>query len=144
MIGWPMAAKKSNVRHVNHIGIAVADVQKALEFWQKYLGLDLTHVEEVASDGVKTYFLPAGETLIELLEATRDDSPVAKFIAKKGSGIHHLCLEVTDLAGLLARLKQNGVRLIDETPRPGAHGCQIAFVHPQSTGGILLELSEKK
>jgi methylmalonyl-CoA/ethylmalonyl-CoA epimerase len=101
-------------------------------------------VEEVPSDQVNTYFFPVGETLIELLEATGLDSPVQKFLDKRGSGIHHLCLEVENLKELLVQMKASGVRLIDEKPRPGAHGCQIAFVHPQATGGILLELSEKK
>jgi methylmalonyl-CoA epimerase len=132
------------IKKINHIGIAVPEIQKALDFWQKHLGLKLAHSEEVKSDEVKTYFLPISETQIELLEATASSSPVQKFLEKRGAGIHHLCLEVEDLAGILKRLKQAGVKLIDEKPRKGAHNCLIAFIHPQATGGILLELSESQ
>jgi len=131
------------IKKVEHIGIAVTDIEKSLQFWKDHLGLRLTHTEDVPSDGVKTYFLPVGESQIELLEATTHDSPVKKYLDKRGSGIHHLCIEVENLAPLLKQMKEKGVRLIDEKPRPGAHGCQVAFVHPQATGGILLELSEK-
>ena len=129
---------------VDHIGIAVHSIDEALNFWQKSLGIQCTGVEEVAEQKVKTAFLPVGATEIELLEATADDSPVAKFIEKKGEGIHHLALRVEDLDAALAELKEQGMRLIDETPRYGAGGARIAFVHPKSTGGILLELSERK
>ncbi|GAB1400469.1 methylmalonyl-CoA epimerase [Aminivibrio sp.] len=129
---------------VDHIGIAVHSIDEALSFWQNTLGIECTGVEEVAEQRVKTAFLPVGDTEIELLEATSEDSPVAKFIEKKGEGIHHLALRVDDLEAALAELKEKGIRLIDETPRYGAGGARIAFVHPKATGGILLELSERK
>lgn len=129
---------------VDHIGIAVHSIDEALSFWQNTLGIECTGVEEVAEQKVKTAFLPLGDTEIELLEATSDDSPVAKFIEKRGEGIHHLALRVDDLEAALAELKEKGMRLIDETPRYGAGGARIAFVHPKATGGILLELSERK
>ncbi|GAB1427030.1 methylmalonyl-CoA epimerase [Aminivibrio sp.] len=129
---------------VDHIGIAVHSIDDALSFWQNTLGIECTGVEEVAEQRVKTAFLPVGDTEIELLEATSEDSPVAKFIEKKGEGIHHLALRVDDLEAALAELKEKGIRLIDETPRYGAGGARIAFVHPKATGGILLELSERK
>ena len=129
---------------VDHIGIAVHSIDEALSFWQNTLGIECTGVEEVAEQRVKTAFLPVGDTEIELLEATSEDSPVAKFIEKKGEGIHHLALRVDDLEAALAELKGKGIRLIDETPRYGAGGARIAFVHPKATGGILLELSERK
>ncbi len=129
---------------VDHIGIAVRSIDEALSFWQNTLGIECTGVEEVAEQKVKTAFLPVGDTEIELLEAMSDDSPVAKFIEKRGEGIHHLALRVDDLEAALAELKEKGVRLIDETPRYGAGGARIAFVHPKATGGILLELSERK
>jgi methylmalonyl-CoA/ethylmalonyl-CoA epimerase len=128
---------------VDHIGIAVKSIDDALAFWQSALGVKCTGVEEVEEQKVKTAFLPIGDTEIELLEATSDESPVAKFIEKKGEGIHHLAIRVENLEAALAELKEKGIRLIDETPRYGAGGAKIAFVHPKSTGGILLEISER-
>ena len=128
---------------VDHIGIAVKSIDDALAFWQSALGVKCTGVEEVEEQKVKTAFLPIGDTEIELLEATSDESPVAKFIEKKGEGIHHLAIRVENLEAALAELKQKGIRLIDETPRYVAGGAKIAFVHPKSTGGILLEISER-
>ena len=129
------------IKKIEHLGIAVESPQKSLDFW-KTLGLALTDTEEVASDKVRTYFLPIGESKLELLEATGPASPVAKFLAKRGQGMHHICIDVEGLDELLAKLKNAGVRLIDQTPRQGAHGKRIVFVHPEATGGILLELSE--
>ncbi|MDD3690366.1 MAG: methylmalonyl-CoA epimerase, partial [Synergistaceae bacterium] len=126
-----------------HIGIAVKSIDEALLFWQSSLGIKCTGVEEVEEQKVKTAFLPVGDTEIELLEATSEESPVAKFIEKKGEGIHHLAIRVDNLEAALAEMKDKGIRLIDETPRYGAGGARIAFVHPKSTGGILLELSER-
>jgi methylmalonyl-CoA/ethylmalonyl-CoA epimerase len=128
---------------VDHIGIAVKSIDDALAFWQSALGVKCTGVEEVEEQKVKTAFLPIGDTEVELLEATSDESPVAKFIEKKGEGIHHLAIRVENLEAALAELKEKGIRLIDETPRYGAGGAKIAFVHPKSTGGILLEISER-
>ena len=128
---------------VDHIGIAVKSIDEALLFWQSSLGIKCTGVEEVEEQKVKTAFLPVGDTEIELLEATSEESPVAKFIEKKGEGIHHLAIRVENLEAALSEMKDKGIRLIDETPRYGAGGARIAFVHPKSTGGILLELSER-
>ena len=128
---------------VDHIGIAVKSIDDALAFWQSALGVKCTGVEEVEEQKVKTAFLPIGDTEVELLEATSDESPVAKFIEKKGEGIHHLAIRVDNLEAALSEMKDKGIRLIDETPRYGAGGARIAFVHPKSTGGILLELSER-
>jgi len=128
---------------VDHIGVAVKDLKKALEFWEKTLGIPCVGVEEVAEQKVRTAFLPVKDTEIELLEPTADDSPVAKFIEKRGEGIHHIALRVENLEEALEELKARGVQLIDEKPRYGAGGARSAFVHPKATGGVLLELSER-
>ncbi len=132
-----------NTTVIDHIGIAVNSIDKSLAFWETTLGVKCTGVETVADQKVKTAFLPIKESEVELLEATDPESPIAKFIEKKGEGIHHLAIRVDDLAGALAELKAKGVRLIDETPRKGAGGALIAFIHPKATGGILLELSQR-
>ncbi|PYS92635.1 MAG: methylmalonyl-CoA epimerase [Acidobacteria bacterium] len=126
--------------HIEHIGIATAKLDEALAFWRDALGLAVVHVEEVAEQGVRVAMLPLGEPRIELLEPTHDASPVAKFLAKRGPGIHHVAVRVEDIGATLTRLKAQGARLIDETPRVGAAGCLVAFVHPASAGGVLLEL----
>ncbi len=128
---------------VDHIGIAVKSIEESLKFWEQTMGIKCEGVEEVAEQKVKTAFLPIKDTEIELLEGTDEDSPVSKFIEKKGEGIHHLAIRVDNLDEALEELKEKGVRLIDEKPRKGAGGCKIAFVHPKTTGGILLELSER-
>ena len=128
---------------VDHIGIAVKSIDEALKFWQDSLGIKCTGVEEVAEQKVKTAFLPLGDTEVELLEATSDESPVAKFIEKRGEGIHHIAIRVENLERALEAMKEKGIRLIDETPRYGAGGARIAFVHPKGPGGVLLELSER-
>ena len=128
---------------IDHIGIAVKSIDESLKFWEDTLGIKCHGVEEVAEQKVKTAFLPVEETEIELLEGTSEESPVAKFIAAKGEGIHHLAIRVDNLEEALAELKATGVRLIDEKPRCGAGGAKIAFLHPKATGGILLELSER-
>ena len=128
---------------IDHIGIAVKSIDEALNFWEATLGIKCHGVVEVAEQKVKTAFLPVKDTEIELLEGTSEDSPVAKFIAAKGEGIHHLAIRVDNLEEALAELKEKGVRLIDEKPRCGAGGAKIAFLHPKATGGILLELSER-
>ena len=128
---------------IDHVGIAVKSIDDALKFWETTLGIKCTGVEEVAEQKVKTAFLPLKDSEVELLEATSDESPVAKFIEKKGEGIHHLAIRVDDLEKALAELKEKGVRLIDEKPRRGAGGAMIAFIHPAATGGILLELSQR-
>jgi methylmalonyl-CoA/ethylmalonyl-CoA epimerase len=127
---------------IQHLGVAVGSIDEALGFWRDALGLELTEVEVVADQGVRVAMLPIGESRIELLEATGDPTPVGKFIAKRGPGIHHLCVEVNDINAKLAELKARGVRLIDEQPRLGAHRSLVAFIHPSSTGGVLIELTQ--
>ena len=130
------------VTRLDHIGIAVKSIAESLKVYEA-MGLKSVGVEEVAEQKVRVAFLPIGETEIELLESTAPDGPVAKYIEKNGEGIQHLALRVDNLEAALAELKAQGVRLIDEKPRYGAGGAKIAFVHPKSTGGILLELSER-
>lgn len=127
---------------IEHIGIATPSLDEALRFWQDALGLEVKHTEEVEDQGVRVAMLPAGEPRIELLEPTGPASPVAKFLEKKGPGIHHVAVRVSDIRASLQRLKGEGARLIDEEPRIGAGGCLVAFVHPSSAGGVLLELVE--
>ena len=127
---------------IEHIGIATEKIDDALAFWRDALGLEVVHTEEVAEQGVRVAMLPVGEPRVELLEPTHDESPVAKFLRKRGPGIHHVAVRVEDIRAALARLKSRGARLIDEEPRIGAGGCLVAFVHPQSAGGVLLELVE--
>lgn len=127
---------------LDHLGVAVTDLERAAAAWST-LGLATAHVEEVPRDQVRVAFVPFGGGRLELLEPTAETSPVARFLARRGEGIHHIAFAVTDLAALLARLKAAGVRLIDEAPRPGAEGTQVAFVHPAATGGVLVELVER-
>ncbi len=129
---------------INHLGIAVKEIDEALKFWQDALGLENVHTEEVAEQKVRTAMLPIGDTKIELLEPTADDSPIQKFLEKRGGGIHHIAVEVEDIEASLAKLKAQGARLIDETPKTGAENCLVAFVHPSSSGGVLLELVQKQ
>ncbi len=125
---------------LDHIGIAVRSLETARIY--QSLGLSVDHVETVESQKVRTAFLSAGDASLELLEPTSDDSPIAKFIEKRGEGIHHLCFRVTGIDAHLARLKAEGYRLINESPVPGAHGCRVAFLHPAAGNGVLIELSE--
>jgi methylmalonyl-CoA/ethylmalonyl-CoA epimerase len=127
---------------LDHIGIAVADLDAALDFYRDALGLEVEAPENVPSQHVRAHFIPAGESALELLEATDDSSPIAKYVARRGPGLHHITLRVDDIAGALARLKARGVRLIDEAPRPGAHGSLVAFIHPASAHGVLVELKQ--
>ena len=125
---------------IDHIGIATRGIEDALTFYRDALGLDVAETEEVADQKVRVAMLPIGESRIELLEATTEDSPIARFLEKRGPGIHHIALRVDDIRAALADFRQKGARLIDEEPRTGAGGCLVAFVHPSSTGGVLLEL----
>jgi methylmalonyl-CoA/ethylmalonyl-CoA epimerase len=127
---------------LDHIGIAVKSLDAAKIY--EALGLSVDHVETVASQGVRTAFLSAGDANIELLEPAGPESTVAKFIDKRGEGIHHICFRVDDIEEHLDRLKTQGYRLINETPVPGAHGCRVAFLHPAAGNGVLIELSEKQ
>jgi methylmalonyl-CoA epimerase len=133
-----------NLKNIDHIGIAVANMQESLLFWEASLGIESHGIEEVPEQKLRTAFLPVGGTEIELLEPTSPDSSVAKFIEKRGEGLHHIAIRVDDIEAALAELKAKGVQLIDETPRNGAGGARIAFVHPKSTHGVLLELCERK
>src|SRR5262249_26193777 len=128
---------------IQHLGVAVSSINDAVKFWRDALGLELKEIEVVEDQGVRIAMLPIGDSRIELLEATGDETPVGKFIAKRGAGIHHLCVEVADISAKLSDLKEHGVRLIDEQPRAGAGGALVAFIHPASTGGILVELTQK-
>ena len=128
---------------IDHLGIAVVSLDKALSFYRDLLGLELEETEVVEDQKVRVAMLPIGDSRIELLEATADDSPIAKFIAKRGTGIHHICVEVSDISAKLAALKSQGVRLIDEQPKRGAGGHLVAFVHPSSTHGVLIELTQR-
>ena len=125
---------------INHLGIATKGIDEALKFWGDALGLDNVHTEVVEDQKVRVAMLPLGESRIELLEPTSDDSPISKFLEKRGGGIHHIAVEVEDIESSLAKLKEKGMRLIDEKPRIGAEGCLVAFVHPSSANGVLLEL----
>ena len=128
---------------IDHIGIAVNSTEDGKNFWSGILGLDFEGDETVDAQKVKTAFFPVGESEVELLESTAPDGPIAKFIEKKGEGIQHVAFRVDDIEAALAELKQKGVRLIDETPRMGAGGAKIAFLHPKATAGVLVELCER-
>ena len=139
---------------LDHIGIAVANLDEALAFYRDALGLDIEMPEEVPSQRIRAHFIPldavaardrgigAPGVSLELLEATDESSPIAKYLVKRGPGLHHITLRVDDIAAALARLRAHGVRLIDEDPRPGAHGALVAFIHPSSAHGVLVELKQ--
>ena len=129
--------------NIQHLGVAVESIEETLAFWRDALGLELKAVEVVEDQGVRVAMLPIGESRIELLEATGAETPVGKFLAKRGPGIHHLCVEVDDINAKLSELKSRGTRLINEQPVIGAGGALVAFVHPSSTGGVLIELTQK-
>ena len=128
---------------LDHLGVAVRSLDETVPLYRDLLGLELLYQEEVASDGVKVAVFEFGGGHLELLEPTSPDSPVAKFIDKRGPGLHHVALRATDCARALGALSEAGVQLIDTTPRPGAGGKNIGFVHPKATGGVLLELCER-
>ena len=129
---------------IDHVGIAVSNLDKACRFYEDVLGIKVVGTEEVVEQKVITAFIPVGDSEIELLAPTAPDSPIARFIEKRGEGIQHIALRVDDIEAELERLKAAGVRLIDENPRRGAGGTKIAFIHPKATGGVLLEISERK
>lgn len=131
----------AKITKINHVAIAVKDIDESLAFWRDILGMELHHTEDVPSQKAIVALLPTGDSEVELVKPTVDDSGVAKFIAERGGGIHHLCMEVDDIDGMLAMLKEKGVRLIDEVARE-LPGRKMAFIHPKSTGGVLLELYE--
>ena len=133
----------ATVKRIDHIAIVVEDIESTLGFWRDALGLELAHIEDVPDQKSLVAFLPVGESEIELVRPTTDDSGVAKYLQKRGPGMHHISLEVDDIEGMLAQLKAKGVRLINETPVLGAGGKQIAFIHPESTSGVLVELYQQ-
>jgi methylmalonyl-CoA/ethylmalonyl-CoA epimerase len=131
-----------NIKRIDHIAIVVSDIEAALNFWRDALGLELSHLEDLPEQQSQVAFLPTGDSEVELVEPTTLDSGIARYLNKRGPGIHHICFEVEDLEALLAILQQKGVRLINEKPVPGSGGKRIAFIHPESTNGVLVELSE--
>lgn len=127
---------------IDHIGVATRQLEEALALWRDALGLEIHSIEEVVEQGVRVAMLPIGESQIELLEPLSPNSPVGRFLEKRGPGIHHVAIRVPDIRAALVQLKEKGTRLIDETPRLGAGGCLVAFIHPSSANGVLLELVE--
>jgi len=131
------------IKKIDHIGIAVKSSDQAIKFYEDVLGIRSAGSETVEEQKATTVFLPVGESEVELLESTSPEGAVAKFIEKRGEGIQHICFSVENIEEALKELKEKGIRLIDETPRKGAGGANIAFLHPKSTFGVLIELSEK-
>ncbi|MEN1760911.1 methylmalonyl-CoA epimerase [Anoxynatronum sibiricum] len=129
---------------VDHIGIAVSNLDETLKFYEEVLGMTCTGKEEVADQKVRVAFLPVGDSEVELLESTDPEGPIAKYIDKKGEGIQHIAFRVDNIEEAIANMKEKGIRMIDESPRYGAGGAKIAFCHPKSTGGVLVELSERE
>ena len=132
------------IKKVDHIGIAVRSLDEALPFYIEVLQLEFLGIEEVDSQGVKVAFIKAGETKLELLEPTSAESPIAKFIEKRGEGLHHVALGVDSIQERINQMKEQGIRMLQDEPKIGAGGAQVAFMHPKSTGGILYEFCEKK
>ena len=131
-----------DITHIEHIGIAVKSIEDSLPYYEKVLGLKCYNIEEVTDQKVKTAFFKVGQTKIELLEPTSEDSTIAKFIENKGEGVHHIAFAVPDIASALTEVESKGVRLIDKTPRNGAEGLSIGFLHPKTTGSVLTELCQ--
>lgn len=132
------------IKKIDHVGIGVRDLNEAMKFYKESLCLEVEGIEEVIEQKVKIAFIPVGESRIELLQSTDPEGPIATFITKRGEGIHHIALEVDRIEDALQRLREDGIQLIDEKPRVGAHRTKIAFLHPRSTKGVLLELCEKQ
>ena len=128
------------IKRINHVAMVVPDMDQALSFWRDALGMDLHELRDVPSEQSQVAFLPLPGSEVELVRPTTVDSGIAKYLAKRGPGMHHICLEVDDIEGMLSQLKARGVRLINETPRSAADGKRYAFIHPESTGGVLVEL----
>jgi len=129
---------------LDHVAIVVRDIEEALKVYRDALGLEVTEVEEVPDQGVRIAFLPVGDIRLELVQPTTSDSGITRFLEKRGEGIHHLCFRVRDIESALRRLSEAGIRLIDQKPREGLHGQKLAFVHPKSLYGVLIELYEEK
>ena len=131
-----------SIKKINHVAVVVDDMEKALSFWRDALGMELHELRDVPVEKSQVAFLPLAGSEVELVVPTTDDSGIAKYLSKRGPGMHHICLEVDDIVGMLAQLGAKGVRLINEEPRTGADGKKYAFVHPESTSGVLVELYE--
>ena len=130
------------IQRINHVAVVVHDMEKSLSFWRDALGITLHELRDVPAEQSQVAFLPLAGSEVELVRPTNSDSGIAKYLAKRGPGMHHLCLEVDDISGMLAQLKNKGIRLINEEPRTATDGRKYAFVHPESTGGVLVELYE--
>lgn len=128
------------IKAINHVAIVVENMEKSLAFWRDALGIKLHELRDVPAEKSQVAFLPLAGAEVELVMPTTDDSGIAKYLAKRGQGLHHLCLEVDDIEGMMAQLKEKNIRLINEEPRTGADGKKYAFIHPESTGGVLVEL----
>lgn len=128
------------INSINHVAIVVDDMEKSLHFWRDALGIELHELRDVPAEASQVAFLPVAGAEIELVRPTTDDSGLAKYLAKRGPGMHHVCLEVDDIDGMMVRLKEKGIRLINESPRTAADGKRYAFIHPESTSGVLVEL----
>lgn len=141
-----MSSRKQDVApgRLDHVGVAVRSLEEALAPYEKGLGLTVVDIEELPTEKVRVAFLPMGDTRLEFLEPTGDDSPIARFLQRRGEGIHHLCFQVEDLEATLERLRKAGVELVDEKPRAGAGGSRVAFIHPRGMAGVLVELVEKE
>jgi methylmalonyl-CoA/ethylmalonyl-CoA epimerase len=136
----PEEVAMPKITRINHIAVVVEDIENSLKFWQDLLGIEPSHVSDVPKEAARIAFLPVGESEIELVQPTTNDSGLSRFLEKRGPGMHHLCLEVDDLHELLMKLRTNGVQLIDEEPNVSKDGRLYAFIHPKSTHGVLVEL----
>jgi methylmalonyl-CoA epimerase len=132
----------ARVLRIDHIAVLVEDLEAPLKFWQEALGLDLTHIQDMPAEMAQIAFLPTGGSEIELVRPTNSDSGLGRFLEKRGPGMHHICLEVDDILGMLAQLKEKGVQLINEEPKVSADGRKYAFIHPKSANGVMVELYE--
>lgn len=133
----------ARIKRVDHIALVVQDMDEALSFWRDCLGMDVSDRREITAENAEIGFLPVGESEIELVRPTVEETGLAKFLARKGPGMHHICLEVDDIEGMLRRLKENGVGLIDERPKVSRDGTRYAFIHPKAAHGVLVELYQK-
>ena len=130
------------IKRIDHVAILVDDMEQSLSFWQEALGIQMTRLQEMPAEKSRIAFLPLGGSEIELVQPTTDDSGLARYLEKRGPGMHHVCLEVDDIEGMLARLRNKGIQLINETPQSDLEGRKYAFIHPKSAGGVLVELYE--
>ena len=129
-----------SVKKINHVAVVVDDMEKALSFWREALGMELHELRDVPAEKSQVAFLPLADSEVELVKPTTVESGIARYLAKRGPGMHHICLEVDDIEGMMSQLKSKGVRLIDDTPHTAADGKKYVFVHPESTSGVLVEL----